>query len=44
MIEGDIHDECIVGYFRGDELIGVVGIGMLRAVNAYRASVGHPTT
>ena len=44
VIEGDIHDECIVGYFRGDELIGVVGIGMLRAVNAYRASVGHPTT
>ena len=44
VIEGDLHDECIVGYFRGEELVGVVGIGMLRAVNAYRATVGHPSS
>jgi len=32
-----------VGYHRGDELVGVVGVGMLRVVNTYRDRVGHPT-
>ena len=42
LLEGDLHDECVVGYHRDEELVGVVGIGMLRAVNAYRDKVGSP--
>ena len=41
LLEGDLLKECVVGYFRDGDLIGVVGIGMLRAVNAYRDRVGH---
>ena len=44
VLEGDLHDECVVGYHRGDELVGVVGLGMLRVVNSYRDRVGHPVT
>jgi NADPH-dependent 2,4-dienoyl-CoA reductase/sulfur reductase-like enzyme len=44
VLEGDLHDECVVGYHRDDELVGVVGVGMLRAVTAYRTRLGHPTT
>ena len=43
LLEGDLHDECVVGYHRGAELVGVVGVGMLRVVNSYRDRVGHPT-
>ena len=43
VLEGDLRDECVVGYHRGDELVGVVGVGMLRVVNTYRDKVGHPT-
>lgn len=42
VLEGDLSDECVVGYHRGDELVGVVGVGMLRVVNGYRDRVGHP--
>ena len=40
LLEGDLADECVVGYFRGSDLMGVVGIGMLRVVNGYRDKVG----
>lgn len=40
LLEGDIANECVVGYYRGDDLMGVVGIGMLRVVNGYRDKVG----
>ena len=43
LLEGDLHDECVIGYHRGAELVGVVGVGMLRVVNTYRDKVGHPT-
>jgi NADPH-dependent 2,4-dienoyl-CoA reductase/sulfur reductase-like enzyme len=43
VLEGDLHGECVVGYHRGDQLVGVVGVGMLRVVNTYRDKVGHPT-
>jgi NADPH-dependent 2,4-dienoyl-CoA reductase/sulfur reductase-like enzyme len=43
LLEGELHDECVVGYHRGDELVGVVGLGMLKRVMAYRATVGHPS-
>ncbi len=42
LLEGDLGDECIVGYHRGDELLGVVGIGMLRTLSGYRARLGRP--
>jgi NADPH-dependent 2,4-dienoyl-CoA reductase/sulfur reductase-like enzyme len=41
VLEGDLSGDCVVGYLRGDELVGVVGIGMLREVNAYRSRVGR---
>jgi 3-phenylpropionate/trans-cinnamate dioxygenase ferredoxin reductase component len=44
LLEGDLHEECVVGYHRGDELVGVVGLGMLKAVMAYRNQVGHPAS
>ena len=43
LLEGELSGECVVGYHRGDELVGVVGLGMLKNVMAYRAQVGHPT-
>jgi 3-phenylpropionate/trans-cinnamate dioxygenase ferredoxin reductase component len=42
LLEGDLRGECVVGYHRGDELVGVVGLGMLKNVMAYRTRVGHP--
>ncbi len=41
LLEGDLHDECVIGYHRGEELVGVVGVGMLRVVNGYRDRVGR---
>ena len=41
LLEGDLAGECIVGYRRGDDLVGVVGLGMLRALNAYRPRLGR---
>ena len=41
LLEGDLSGECVVGYSRDGELVGVVGVGMLREVNAYRARVGR---
>lgn len=40
VLEGDVEGECVVGYFEGDELLGVVGLGMMRAVNGYAPKVG----
>ena len=40
LLEGDIADECVIGYHRGLELMGVVGMGMVRVVNSYRDKVG----
>jgi NADPH-dependent 2,4-dienoyl-CoA reductase/sulfur reductase-like enzyme len=41
VLEGSLDDECVVGYHRGDDLMGVVGVGMLRVVNGYRDKVGR---
>ena len=41
VLEGDLAHECVVGYHRGDDLLGVVAIGMLRAVMAYRDRLGR---
>jgi 3-phenylpropionate/trans-cinnamate dioxygenase ferredoxin reductase subunit len=41
VLEGEITDEVVVGYRRGEQLVGVAGLGMLPRVNSYRADVGH---
>ena len=41
LMEGDLSGECVAGYYRGPELVGVVAIGMTRAVMAYRDRVGR---
>lgn len=40
VLEGDIGGEVVVGYRRGETLVGVVGLGMLPQVNAYRPLIG----
>jgi len=42
VLEGELTGEVAVGYFRGDVLVGVVGLGMLPRINSYRALIGHP--
>ena len=41
LLEGDLAGECIVGYRRGEDLMGVVGLGMLRELTAYRSHLGR---
>jgi 3-phenylpropionate/trans-cinnamate dioxygenase ferredoxin reductase subunit len=41
LLEGDLAGECIVGYHRGDDLLGVVALGMTRAVMGYRDELGR---
>lgn len=41
LLAGELSGECIVGYHRGEDLMAVIGIGMLREVTAYRARVGR---
>lgn len=40
VLEGSIDGEVVVGYRRGDVLVGVVALGMLPQVNAYRPLIG----
>ena len=44
LLAGSLDTECIVGYHRGDDLMGVVGIGMLREVTSFRAQLGRGRT
>jgi 3-phenylpropionate/trans-cinnamate dioxygenase ferredoxin reductase component len=44
VLEGDLHGEVVVGYHRAGDLVGVVGLGMLPRVNAYRPLIGRPPT
>jgi NADPH-dependent 2,4-dienoyl-CoA reductase/sulfur reductase-like enzyme len=39
--EGDLSGECVVGYYRGADLMGVVALGMTKAVMGYRNRVGR---
>jgi len=36
LLAGDLDDQCIVGYYRADRLVGVCGIGMTSQMLAYR--------
>jgi len=42
LVEGTVDDECVVEYFRGDELVGVCGIGMRSLVQSYRSRFAAP--
>ncbi|CAB4891419.1 MAG: NAD(P)/FAD-dependent oxidoreductase [Actinobacteria bacterium] len=41
LLEGREGSECVYGYFMGDDLVGVCGVGMRSAVMAYRTKVGR---
>lgn len=38
LLEGDISGDCVFGYYRGGDLVGVCGIGMRSVVQSYRAN------
>lgn len=40
LLEGALDSDFVMGFFAGDELVGVVGVGMLPQTNAYRAQIG----
>jgi 3-phenylpropionate/trans-cinnamate dioxygenase ferredoxin reductase subunit len=40
LLEGDVGGDCIYGYFKGDAMVGVCGIGMRSKVMGYRNKVG----
>ena len=42
LVAGHVDDECVVEYYRGDTLVGVCGIGMRSAVQAYRTRFAVP--
>jgi hypothetical protein len=44
VVAGSPDDECVVEYYRGDALIGVCGIGMRSAVQAYRGRFAVPAS
>jgi len=37
LVAGDIESDCVFEYHRGDQLVGVCGIGMRSVVQSYRA-------
>jgi 3-phenylpropionate/trans-cinnamate dioxygenase ferredoxin reductase component len=39
LLEGELSGDAIVGYYRGDRLVGVVGLGMKAALLPYRATI-----
>ncbi len=39
LLHGELGDDCIFGYFQGDRLVGVCGIGMRATVMKYRAEL-----
>ncbi|MGZ4651136.1 MAG: FAD-dependent oxidoreductase, partial [Kineosporiaceae bacterium] len=44
VLEGDLDADCVVGYHRDSQLVGVVGIGMLPRVNSYREHIRYTPT
>ena len=40
LLEGEPGGDCIYGYFNGDAMVGVCGVGMRSKVMAYRNKVG----
>jgi NADPH-dependent 2,4-dienoyl-CoA reductase/sulfur reductase-like enzyme len=42
LVAGSLDDECVLEYYRGDELVGVCGIGMRSLVQSYRTRFPAP--
>ena len=40
LIHGEIESDCVFGYYRESQMVGVCGIGMRSTVQGYRAQVG----
>jgi NADPH-dependent 2,4-dienoyl-CoA reductase/sulfur reductase-like enzyme len=40
LIHGEIEDDCVFGYYRDGQMVGVCGIGMRSTVQGYRAAIG----
>jgi hypothetical protein len=40
LLEGEAGADCVYGYYKGDDLVGVCGIGMRSKVMGYRNKVG----
>jgi NADPH-dependent 2,4-dienoyl-CoA reductase/sulfur reductase-like enzyme len=40
LIHGEIDGECVFGYYRSGNIVGVCGIGMRSTVQGYRAAIG----
>jgi 3-phenylpropionate/trans-cinnamate dioxygenase ferredoxin reductase subunit len=40
LLEGEVGGDCIYGYFTGEDMVGVCGIGMRSKVMGYRNKVG----
>jgi NADPH-dependent 2,4-dienoyl-CoA reductase/sulfur reductase-like enzyme len=40
LIHGEIESDCVFGYYREGQMVGVCGIGMRSTVQGYRAQVG----
>ena len=36
LIDGEISGDCVFGYYRGEKMVGVAGIGMRSVVQSYR--------
>ncbi|MBP6043647.1 MAG: FAD-dependent oxidoreductase [Rhodoluna sp.] len=41
LIHGEIDGDCVFGYYRGGQMVGVCGIGLRSTVQGYRAQVGN---
>jgi NADPH-dependent 2,4-dienoyl-CoA reductase/sulfur reductase-like enzyme len=41
LLDGDLAGDCVVGYHRSGDLMGVVGLGMVRELMAHRAALGR---
>jgi NADPH-dependent 2,4-dienoyl-CoA reductase/sulfur reductase-like enzyme len=38
LLDGEISGDCVFGYYRADEMVGVCGIGMRSVVQSYRSN------
>jgi 3-phenylpropionate/trans-cinnamate dioxygenase ferredoxin reductase subunit len=41
LLEGDLLGDCVMGYYRGDRMVGVVGMGMQAALMPYRMLIAR---
>jgi NADPH-dependent 2,4-dienoyl-CoA reductase/sulfur reductase-like enzyme len=41
LLDGDINGDCVFGYYRDGQMVGVCGIGMRSVVQGYRSVFAH---